>query len=163
MSEVLDEYLIHLQEGIWTAVVKALEFPTAKHPRYKRILKQLNDRYIMCRSSFPGLDNRIRFNTKYGSIQYGEYIQHPDYTNCLNSAYLDFANDFLDWVKRAKIKEVCKYNRNFEKCSKWVENEVLDRKDEIKNLKRQMEFMKKGRKISKPQYDTFVSALYKKG
>jgi len=163
MSEILDEYLNYLQEGVWGAVTKALEFPTAKHPKYKLLVKSLNDRQILCREANPAHDTRLKVQSQYGEVQFGDYQENPDYGNCLHQAYYDFAKDFLDLVKREKIQGICRYNRNLERCSRWVEEEVIKKGNQLKNLKRQLDFMKKGRKISKPNYQKFVSALYKKG
>jgi len=163
MSEILDEYLNYLQEGVWGAVTKALEFPTSKHPKYKLLVKSLNDRQIMCRESSPAYDTRIKVSTKYGELKFGEYRENPEYGNCLHQAYYDFAKDFLALAKREKAQGLCKFNRDIKKCSRWVEEEVIKKGQQLKNLKRQLDYMKKGKNISNHNYQKFVSALYKKG
>ncbi|MHA1816620.1 MAG: hypothetical protein ACTSX1_11475, partial [Candidatus Heimdallarchaeaceae archaeon] len=126
MEQLVDRYLNHLQEGIWSAITKALEFPTAKHPKYRMLIKSLNNRYIMCRTSFPAVsDKKIKFNSEWGNIDYKDYQESPEYITCIDNAYLDFVKDFIKWASKMKPEEVCKYNRNKERCMKWLENEVL--------------------------------------
>jgi hypothetical protein len=168
MKTVVDKYLDNLQEhilyeGIWTAVRKTLEFPTAKHPVYRAMIKNLNNRYIMCRSSYPAnVDKQINVNSKWGELNFKDYKENPDYLICLDNTYLDFANEFLKWVKKSKPEEVCKYNKNKNRCIKWLQNEVNEAKINIKNLKRQMQQMKTKR-MNRSAFIKFQKDLYIRG
>lgn len=168
MKTVVDRYLDNLQEhilyeGIWSAIRKTLEFPTAKHPVYRKMVKNLNNNYIMCRTNHPPeVDRQINLNSKWGGLSFKDYQENPDYLICLNSVYLDFAEEFLKWVKKSKPEEVCKYNRNKERCMRWLEKEVDEAKFDIKNLKRQMQQMR-SKRMNKSAFDRFQKALYIRG
>jgi hypothetical protein len=162
MTNLLDEYLINIQEGVWAAIARALEFPTSKHPKYRLLVKSLNNRQIMCRNSFPGEDLRINVNTKWGDFKFGDYQEHPQYTHCLFSAYVDFLTDFLKLAEREKTSGLCKFNRNKEKCAQWVEMEVLKKKSLLKDYKRQLKLMKDMR-IPKKQFADFQRNMFLKG
>lgn len=162
MSKLVEEYLDHIQEGIWSAIKRALEFPPSKHPKYRVMLKMLNNRYIQCEQRNQGSETRIKLDTQWGNFNYIDYQENPDLIVCNTAAYVDFLKEFISWTSKEKPDKICKFNKNPERCKKWLENEIMEAKAEMKSNIKQLQQMKGGR-MNKSAFNKFQKNLYLKG
>lgn len=153
-----------IQEGIWAKIRAVFEFPRAKHPAYKGMMKARRARADRCRSMYPPRkDVRVHASgstgEQYGSVSYEDYVENPKFAKCVNVSYVMFLKGFLAWVKKTKPEEVCKFNYNKKRCMKWIKEYTEEALVELKAIEDLVKNMDRT-KISKKQYDR-VMAMYK--
>jgi len=141
--DVIDTYLQHLQEGLWSRFREIVEFPASKHPRWKGMVREYYRHVERCRRLHPGESTKVKVGytgkeTDAG-FEYTQYKSNPKLQICLMKVRILYLQSFLQWIKETQEDEICKYNRNKSKCKAWVSKTKESADQELKEL---MKFLK---------------------
>jgi hypothetical protein len=132
--DILDKYLIHLNENFWESIMKFLEPSESQHGYIRNLNSDLKTKKEWCRKKFKG--TKLSFKLKI--FTYEQYSEHPDYLNCVMQAELEYYSKLVNWLKKTSPLEVCKYNMDKEKCMNWVRQAKIEKAMEIEQLKAEL-------------------------
>jgi hypothetical protein len=147
INESKDVYA--LNEGLWSKLVKALEFRYPKHPRYRALVKRLNEGYYRCSHMYAPKETKVGLGGKYKDFdvdfEYSDYEENPERIRCMYEVQLAVWKEIIKFYGQVGPEGACKYNKNKPRCMKFVQQELEEMKDEIKDIERELKQMARGK------------------
>lgn len=180
--ETLDNYLEQIQEEVITegafVVIGGMMLATfglvallrwelgkkiPKHPEWKKIwggflsahkncIALHQDIKTIATKTITTAKERQGGEPEGGSVTYEEYQENPERMKCIMTVRLNALTDFVTWAKKTKPEVICKDNKKFKRCLKFVGKTKESTDRELKAMQMMLKSTSSKRLLNKHQF-----------